>query len=573
MIYDIFRQQVAKRPDAVAVGELTYRELARRAERLAGRLWDAGVRPGDVVGVHLPRSASVVVALLAVLRLGAAYLALDHRDPAVRRATILADAAVRTVVTVPEWAAALPEGSDAVCAEEESTTDPPATVVAREQVAYVAYTSGSTGRPKGVRVPHRAVARLVLDADYLRIGPDDVFLHYAPTAFDAATLEIWGPLLNGARLVVPPPDLPTTGLGPLVRAEGVTVLWLTAGLFHQVVDAGLDDLRGLRHLLAGGDALSVPHVNRALAALPGTVLVNGYGPTENTTFTCCHRVTEPVRGSTVPIGTPISGTTAHVLDTRLRPVAPGATGQLYTGGLGVAHGYLADPALTAARFVADPFGPPGTRMYCTGDVVRRLPDGVLDFVGRADRQVKIRGFRVEPAEVESAIAALPDVTAAAVVVQQGPSGDRRLAAFVVGPVSSLEIRQQLAAVLPEYAIPAFIASRDTLPLTTNGKVDRRELERLVTQERPVLTSDHRPPATTAEKVVTQLWTDLLGIDGIGADDDFFELGGHSLLGVRILGDLRQEYGIELSPLTFYLDPTPAGLARALAEHGGEGKSR
>jgi amino acid adenylation domain-containing protein len=573
MIYDAFRRQVAKRPDAVAVHDLTYRELAVRADRLAGRLWEAGVRPGDVVGVYLPRSTSVVIALLAVLRLGAAYLALDHRDPAERRRTILTDAATRTVLTTPEWAAALPHDQDRLFVADESTSDPPAVAVPPEQVAYVAYTSGSTGRPKGVRVPHRAVARLVLDADYLRIGPDDVFLQYAPVAFDASTLEIWGPLLNGARLVVPPHDLPPTSLGAVVRQEGVTVLWLTAGLFHEMVDAGLADLGGLRYLLAGGDALSVPHVNRALAALPDTVLVNGYGPTENTTFTCCHHIIEPVHGTTVPIGTPIAGSTAYVLDHRLRPVGPGQTGELYTGGRGVAHGYLGDPALTAGRFVSDPSGPAGARMYRTGDVVRRQTDGVLDFVGRADRQVKIRGFRVETAEVESAIAALPGVTAAAVVVQHGPAGDRRLAAFVVGGTSSLEIRLRLADVLPEYAVPAFIALRDGLPLTPNGKVDRPELESLVTQARPVLTSDHRPPGTAVERAVAQQWTDLLGIDGIGADDDFFELGGHSLLGVRILGDLRRRYGVELSPLTFYLDPTPAGLARALVEQGAKGEAR
>ncbi|MBO4207828.1 non-ribosomal peptide synthetase, partial [Micromonospora echinofusca] len=434
--------------------------------------------------------------------------------------------------------------------------------------AYLAYTSGSTGRPKGVCVPHRAVVRLVVDNGFLPVHPDDVFVQYAPLAFDASTLEVWGPLLNGACLVVPPPeDLSPEELCAYAGKQGATVLWLTAGLFHRAVENGLDHLRGLRYLLAGGDVLSVPHVNRAVAALPDTVLVNGYGPTENTTFSTCHRVTGEVTGDTVPIGRAIRGSTAYVLDDRLRPVPDGEVGELYVGGTGLAHGYLGDPALTASRFVADPFAAtPGSRMYRTGDLVRRAGEQV-EFVGRRDRQVKIRGFRVEPAEVEAVAAGVPGVTGAAVVVQGDPSGGRRLAAFVTGTASVLDLRRRLTEALPSYAVPARVTRLDALPLTANGKVDRAALADRETHGRPEVSAGHRPPGTELERAVVQLWEDLMGLDGLGADDDFFELGGHSLLGVQILTELRHGHGVEVSPLSFYLDPTPAGLARTVRAAG------
>ncbi len=569
MIDELFRKQVAAGPERVAVsgwdGTLTYRELDDRADELAAELWRAGVRPGGVVAVHHERSAAVVAGLLAVVRIGAGYLALDRRQPADRRAMILADGGVGTVLTRRALVAELPASCAAVCLDGERATGvrvAPDVSVGPEHVAYVAYTSGSTGRPKGVCVPHRAVVRLVRGADYVAIGADDVFVQYAPMAFDAATFEIWGPLLNGGRLVVPPHRDPVPAeLGRLVRRERVTVLWLTAGLFQQIVDTALADLRGLRYLLAGGDVLSVRHVNEALSALPDTVLVNGYGPTENTTFSCCHQVGSAVRTPTVPIGRPINGSSAHVLET----VAPGEVGELYTGGLGVAHGYLGDPALTAQRFLPDPFAEqPGSRMYRTGDLVRCLPGGDLEFVGRADRQVKIRGFRVEPGEVEAVIAELPGVREAVAVAQRGPANEVRLAGFVTGTVSTLDLRRQLTERLPDYAVPTFVMAVDQLPLTANGKVDRAALAGRTMHPRPEVRSAHRPPDTALEHAVVRLWTDLLGVEGIGADDDFFELGGHSLLGVRVVSDLHAEYGVELSPMTFYLDPTPAGLARALA---------
>ncbi|MFF7983323.1 amino acid adenylation domain-containing protein [Streptomyces sp. NPDC007901] len=570
-VVSVFAERSRTAPDRPAVGTLTYAELDAHTNRLAHQLIAAGVRPGDVVGVLSGRSPQTVGMLLAVLKAGAAYLALDPRQPPARQDGMLADAGVRVLLAdeAPE------PGRFPHCRviSQVDTSAPESAVavpVGPEHLAYVAYTSGSTGRPKGVCVPHRAVVRLTVSSDILDVRADDTFLAFAPVAFDASTLEIWGALLNGARLAVAPAgDLTVPELLDFVRTERVSVMWLTAGLFHLAVDAGLPDLPSLRRLLAGGDVLSPSHVNRAVRALPGTTVVNGYGPTENTTFTCCHPVREPV-GATVPIGTAIRGSTVYLLDDELRPVPDGEVGEVYAAGAGLAHGYLGSPAATAARFVADPFGGSGERMYRTGDLARWVADR-LEFAGRIDDQVKIRGFRVEPEEIVSVLLAHSGVAQAAVVVQGTPPGEeagaqavreRRLVAHVVTTTdaSVLELRGWLAERLPDYAVPSVILPVDALPLTANGKVDRAALENAGSCARPDVNSPYREPETALERAMADLWADRLGVAGVGADDDFFELGGHSLLAVRIIDELRRGYGVEVSPLDFYLNPTPAGLA-------------
>ncbi|WP_079124429.1 non-ribosomal peptide synthetase [Streptomyces sp. NBRC 110611] len=576
-----FARQARAHPRRLAVrgedGELTYGELDSRSGRLARYLQDIGVRPGEVVAVDAIRQTPAIVALLGILKAGAAYLALDHRYPPERRRLVLRDSGARYTLTHQDRAAPpLPPGCTALPLDTDWPDLPPHdSGVTPAHTAYLAYTSGSTGAPKAAVIPHRAVSRLVLGDATPAIRDDDVFLQFAPFAFDASTWEIWGPLLNGARLVLAPSgELTTEELAKVVRYEGVTMLWLTAGLFQRVTEVALAELRGLRCLLAGGDVLSPSHVNRALAALPGTTVINGYGPTENTTFTCCHPLTAPVDGP-VPIGRPVQGTGVYVLDAALRPVPDGEIGELCVTGAGLAHGYLGRPRLTAERFVADPFsGQPGSRMYRTGDLVRRLADGTFRYEGRTDRQVKIHGFRVEPGEVEAALAALPEVAEAAAVAQSEPAGGKRLVAFAVArqgtTPSTLRIRAALAAVLPAYAVPSLIRLLDALPLTRNGKVDRGALAADTTTARPELRAAHREPGTPTERAVTALWADRLGIAGIGADDDFFELGGHSLLGVGILDELRREYGVDISPLTFYLGPTPAALAAAVDDGRADG---
>lgn len=557
-----FAAVVRQHPDRVAVSagdvRLTYAELDAASDVVAGRLRANALRPGDVVGVHLARSAAAITSLLAILKVGAAYLGLDHRHPPAVREGMLADAGARAVLVDRVT------GSTA-CREIDPTAGTTAPAVAvppdPERLAYVAFTSGSTGRPKGVCVPHRAVLRLVADPRIAETGPDDVWLHFAPVAFDASTLEIWGALLTGATLSIAPEGI--TAIADLLdhaAAERVSVMWLTAGLFHEAVSADLGRLHDLRYLLAGGDVLAPADVTAALRQLPGCVVVNGYGPTENTTFTCCHPVREPVPG-TVPIGQAVRATGVHLLDERLRPVPDGQMGELYADGLGLAHGYVGRPGETAARFVANPFARrPGARMYRTGDLARRRPDGTLEFLGRGDGQVKIRGFRVEVDEVTAVLAEHPAVSQAVVLIRDGGAG-RSLAGYVVTSASAPELREWLGERLPEYAVPTLLHVLDALPLTTNGKIDRAALEALGESTRPELNADYRAPATPAEHAVVTLWSDWLGISGIGADDDFFELGGHSLLAVSLIEELRARYGARISALDFYLDPTPAGLAR------------
>lgn len=556
-----FARQVAARPDTPAVSagaeRLTYAELDARADRLARHLSALGVSAEDTVGVGLPRSADLIVALLAVLKTGAGYLALDPQQPEERRALVLKDAGADVVIT-PELMKTVPE-------HPAATPTPPA---AGDTTAYLAYTSGSTGNPKGVCVPHRAVLRLVFDQDFLPIRADDVFLQLAPVAFDASTLEIWGPLLNGGRLVVAPPgDVSPRDLARIVRDEGVTALWLTAGLFHAVVEAGAGELRGLRHLAAGGDVLSAAHVDRALRELPDTRLVNGYGPTENTTFTTCHVITGPVGDGQVPIGLPINGTTVHLLDEHLEPVADGEVGELCAGGLGLAHGYRNAPASTAERFVPNPFADvPGQRLYRTGDLARRRPDGVLEFHGRTDDQVKIRGFRVETGEVEAALRRHPEVHDASVVAQRA-NGERLLAAFYVSDLTmtSAELREHLAGIVPHYMLPSVFQRVDELPLTPNGKVDRERLAATTLPGRPELSTDYRPPDTEHEAWLAAMWADLMQVTEVGVDDDFFELGGHSLMATRITVEIGARFGRTVPAVAFYENPTIAELAALLEE--------
>ncbi|MBC2906551.1 non-ribosomal peptide synthetase [Streptomyces cupreus] len=576
-VVEVFEQQAAKRPEAIAVcdadGRLTYAELDRRANRLAHELRARGVGAEVPVALLMRRSADLIVTLVAVLKAGGVYLALDHNLPAERRATVLRDARPVLVITHGETPSAT--GGDPpwcplpelwACASRRPATRPVART-SSESTAYIAYTSGSAGKPKGVMVPHRAIVRLVVGAGHLPIRPDDVFLQLAPIAFDASTLEIWGPLLNGGRLVVAPAhQLPLGALADLVCGEGVTILWLTAGLFHHLVASGLAArLRGLRFLLAGGDVLSVESVNAAMADLPGTTLINGYGPTENTTFTCCAALAEPVTTPRVPIGPAIDGTSVYVLDDAVGTAPDGQEGRIHAAGAGLAHGYLNDPALTAQRFVANPFSAvPGDRMYRTGDLGSRGEDGALDFHGREDRQIKIRGFRIEPGDVEHALRAHPEVVDAAIVATS--SGDERsLVGFYVAdePLVSEHLRTHMGTLVPPYMIPAVLVWLEALPLTANGKVDRDALSAYEPPGRGDLSSDYRGPGTPLEQWLTEMWGDLTRTSPVGVDDDFFELGGHSLMAVRIIVEISARTGVEIDPQDFYACPTIAELTELI----------
>ncbi|TDQ54293.1 non-ribosomal peptide synthetase [Actinorugispora endophytica] len=436
-LHRLFRRQAERTPDAVAVvrgdDRLSYAGLEARANRIAHRLVEHGCRPGDVVGVALPRSPGLVAAVLGVLKAGAAYLPLDAGHPAPRLRALLAQTRARTVVSdtpAPPFAA----GADVLTVDGAGTggdPGPPRVRVGPEDLAYVMYTSGSTGRPKGVAVPHRAVASLAADHRWRGGAHERVLLH-SPHTFDASTYEMWVPLLGGGCVVVAPEGrLDVVELGRAIADGGVTGTFLTSALFSVIADEFPDCLAGMREVWVGGESVSAKACLRVLDRCPDLALVNGYGPTECTTFAVCHPLSDGEVVEPVPIGQPMDDTRCHLLDARLAPVRPGEPGELYLAGDGLAHGYLGAPALTAERFVADPFGPPGARMYRTGDLARRNGDGVVEFLGRTDDQVKIRGFRIEPGEVEAVLREHPEVARAAVTVREEQPGERRLVGYVV----------------------------------------------------------------------------------------------------------------------------------------------
>ena len=472
-IHQLFAEEAARQPGAPAVvagdAVLSYGELDARSNQLARLLRELGVGPDAPVGLAARRTPDVMVALLGILKAGGAYLPLDPAYPRDRIAWMLEDARVPVVVgdspstaTLPDSTAArllLDADAERIAAQSREAIEGGATA---ESLAYVMYTSGSTGRPKGTLIRHRAVNRLVRAVDYVALGPGETLLFAAPLAFDASTFEIWGALLNGGRVVVHPEAVPTArGLQESIRRHGVTTMWLTAALFNMVIDEDPEALSGLRQLLTGGEALSVPHVRRALEALPSVRLINGYGPTECTTFTTCFTIPRPLPEGlrSIPIGRPIRDTSLYVLDAERNPVAPGEPGELYVGGEGLARGYLNRPDLTSERFVPDVVsGAVDSRLYRTGDLVRWLPDGTVEYLGRADEQVKIRGFRIEPGEIVAALLAHAAVKTAAVVAREDRPGAKRLVGYLVGRSgaerpSHAELREHLAKSLPEAMVP------------------------------------------------------------------------------------------------------------------------
>ncbi|MFC1400706.1 MULTISPECIES: amino acid adenylation domain-containing protein [Streptacidiphilus] len=491
---ELFHRTARRFPDAVAVRdgdvELTYRQLVAAAGKQARLLVEAGVAPGDTVLIGLPRSAAEIVAVLGTVQAGAAYVGVDLGSPPAHLARIVAKCRPAAVLHSPEDGTAPPAGVRSVPVwnpswNDESDPDPGSITLlpggAGERLAYVAFTSGSTGEPKGVCVPHLGVVRLVHGADYARLGPGERVLRLSPLAFDASTLELWGALLTGAALEVYTEPLPSpTELGEFLVERGVTVAWFTAGLFRLLAEFAPDSLHGLRQVLTGGDVVPHEHVARLLERHPGLVVTNGYGPTENTTFTTTHSVARPedVDGP-LPIGSPIPGTRVHVLDGRGRLLPPGAVGELYTSGAGLATGYLGDEDETARRFGCFSTDLTAERLYRTGDLVRYDGLGRLRFLGRADDQVKLRGYRVEPAAIAAVIARLPGVQDALVFAIGADSATKRLVAAVVpaagGAPAPVGLRQALEQQLPSYMVPALWTVVDELPLTRNGKVDRKAL--------------------------------------------------------------------------------------------------
>ncbi|MGW7575911.1 non-ribosomal peptide synthetase [Streptomyces sp. NPDC054765] len=560
----------ARTPQALAVADgdttLTYAQLVSSARALAAHLRVHGVRRGDSVALLMPRSARTVVAQLALWWAGAVCVPLDPAHPRSRSEALAAEAgATLTVGDSKLLESAAPAGATLALPGEPLMDDDgaPGAELAADATAFIMFTSGSTGRPKGVAVPHSAIAELVSDPAYLTLTSRDRVLFHSPMTFDASTFEVWGALANGAAVVVCTAERPSfEDLARDVERHSVTVAFLTTALFHQLAGRRSRIFSLLRTVIVGGEALSAHHAREVLRAFPWLELVNGYGPTEATTFATAHRVTDADCDGQVPIGRPIAGATVHLLNASGEPVVDGERGELWIGGSRLAHGYTGQPQLTAERFTHRP-GP--GRLYRTGDLVSRRPDGTLDFHGRTDDQVKIRGFRIEPGEIEHALREQPEVADAAVTVHRPSPDDARLAAFVVaspGPVPRpATVRDRLAAALPAHLVPDEVRIVDALPLTASGKVDRRALADLVAVAGPDAPAG---PLSPLQQAVAEIWGRSLGRAVTRPDADFLALGGHSLLALAVTDDLREELGVELTLADFFAAPTVAGHA-ALVE--------
>nr|WP_167376039.1 non-ribosomal peptide synthetase [Methylobacterium tarhaniae] len=568
-IHDLVLDRARRRPDAVAVRHrdrvVTYGGLVDASSVIARRLATAGVGAGDIIGISMRRTPEMVAVLLAILRCGAAYLPLDVTLPADRLRLMVEASATRLVVTDGAGEAAsalgvavLDVGETAPDLDREAPAEPP---VAPDAVASVLFTSGSTGTPKGVLIPHSGIVRLVDSTDYVDIVPTDVVLHANTLSFDLSNFDIWGALANGATLSLIDDDLPRLdAIAAAAARHGATVALLATGIFHALVEEMPEAFATLRTVLVAGYVLSPSLAARLLSERPALTLVNGYGPTECSTLATAWHATgaDPVPNP-VPIGRPIANTRAYILNRGLRPVPDGMAGELYLGGIGVARGYVRRDDLTAERFLASPFRA-GDRLYRTGDLARWRPDGALDFLGREDMQVKIRGIRVDLGEVETEIQAQPTV-GEVVVLPQGEGAARVLIAFVV-PVrgASLSIEALMAALsaqLPSYLVPSRICPLATMPLTANGKVDRRALLRLAPPAPAA--AGAAGPARAAEELVSGVVADVLALPAVGLDDDFFTLGGNSLSGLRVVSRLRKLFGVDISLASVFAQPTVRGM--------------
>ncbi|MET0621646.1 MAG: amino acid adenylation domain-containing protein [Pyrinomonadaceae bacterium] len=592
-VHEEFEEVARRQGERVAVVcgglRLSYAELNERAERLARRLRSLGVGPGVLVGVCVERSAEMVTGLLGVLKAGGAYVPLDPSHPLERLSFMLDDAKAHVLLTQSSlsekfseyWGYTICLDAEQEEAEgagvEESGEVSGARAAGAENLAYVIYTSGSTGQPKGVAVPHRAVHNLVRGTNYVRLEESDVVAQVSNGSFDAATFEIWGALLSGARLVIIDKDVALSPgeFAAQLEEHGVTVMFLTTALFNHMAGELPAAFRRLRHLLFGGEAVEPKWVREVLSkGRPGRLL-HVYGPTETTTFATFEEVTGvEERAHTVPIGRPLTNVQTYLLDEHLRPVPVGVAGEIYVGGDGLARGYLDRPALTAERFIPDPFSAePGARLYRTGDSARRLPDGRIEFLGRRDEQVKIRGFRVEPGEVEALLSAHPKIARAAVVAPEDSPGERRLVAYVVlrrgEECGAGELRRHLGARLPEYMIPSAFVQLEELPLTPGGKVDRRRLP-APDEARPVLETKFVAPRSAVEQKVAEFCSEVLGLQSVGIEDGFFELGGHSLHATQVISRVRNYFKVELPIRLFFETPTLAALARHVELSAGRG---
>ena len=575
---ELFTEVARERPEAPAVvgarGEVwSYGRLDEESNRLARRLRTLGVRPEMAVGLSMERSPELILGILAIVKAGGVYVPLDASYPDERLRFMLEDTAARLVLVHAATRQRLASMAQVLDVEEERTEDAQAldVRVAAASLAYVIYTSGSTGRPKGVAVPHQAIVRLVRATNYAHLGPGDRTAHVANISFDAATWEIWGALLNGGAVAVIPREtmLDPPAFAAALREQRVTSMFLTSALFTRMSREVPDAFEPLSELLVGGEAVDPVAARTALAGRPPCRLLNVYGPTESTTYASWYPIREvPAEAASIPIGFPLANTTLYVLDRWQRPVPLGVTGELLIGGDGLARGYLNRPELTAELFLPHPWGT-GERLYRSGDLARHRPDGSIELLGRLDDQVKIRGFRIEPGEIESVLSGHPEVREAAVLARRdgvADRGDTRLVAYVAGHNGQAPrgevLRDWLRERLPEHMLPSSFVILKEMPLTVNGKLDRRALP--APESTRSVSGSYVAPSNPVEEKLAALWVDLLQIGRVGVDDDFFAIGGHSLLATQVVTQVREALGMELPLRRLFQAPTIRQLARSLS---------
>ena len=577
-VHGIFQQQAAAHPKAVAAEHgaqsLSYFELNAQANRLAHHLIGQGVQPGDHVAILLPRSLELLVAQLAIAKCAAAYVPLDINAPSERQAFMVEDCRAVALLTlrseVIDYAA--PRIDLDTLTLNGQPTHNPNLVQSSEALAYIMYTSGSTGTPKGVMVPHRGIGRLVLNNGYADFNPQDRVVFASNPAFDASTMDIWGPLLNGGRVVIIDHQtlLDPTAFGRELSTRGATILFVTTALFNQYVQLIPQALKGLRILLCGGERGDPAAFRTLLAEAPDLRIVHCYGPTETTTYATTFEVKEVAENAeSVPIGGPIGNTQVYVLDAHQQPVPMGVTGELYIGGQGVALGYLNRPDLTAEKFLCDPFSEkPGALLYRTGDLARWLAPGQLDCIGRNDDQVKIRGFRIELGEIENRLLNCPGIKEAVVLARRDGQETTRLVAYYTaheGQLDSVDLHGRLLARLPDYMVPTAWVQLEVLPLNNNGKIDRKALP--APTSAAMLSRVYAAPVTALEEHLARIWAGLLQVEQVGRHDNFFELGGHSLLAMRMLSQVRQQLNVELTLAELFANPELAAVAQVLSRAG------
>jgi len=559
---ELFAAQVRRTPDAPAVsddgGTLSYAELDQRANHLAHRLAAAGAGPDVPVAILADRSAELLVSMVGVLKAGACYLPLPVDAPRSRLAQIIGHAQAPILITDRDHDLDVPH----VLRPEPGTCPvPPSSAARPDSLAYIMYTSGSSGAPKGVAITNENVAAFVLDR-VLRTGAPLRWLMHAPHSFDASTGETLQPLLTGGEVVMLPPGyLDMAEVARTITSKKITAAQFTPALFTLMADHALPELAELRQLWTGGDRISPGYFQRVADACPDTMVANGYGPTETTVIATAYPMPPGHRLSgSVPIGYPLDNTLAYLLDRHLQLVPPGMPGELYIGGLHLGRGYVAAPGLTAERFVADPFGPPGKRMYRTGDVARWNTDGALEFVERADFQVKIRGYRVEPGEIEAVLESHPGVSRAVVIARKDGPGAARLVAYLVPQAAPVEeVRAMAARRLPVYMLPSTYVTLEELPLTANEKIDRDALP-----EPGQSAASPQEAATPEEAVTARLFAEVLGVPTVSRDDSFFDLGGHSLLATQLVKRISEAFHRDIGVPLLFEEPTVAGLAGRLA---------